>query len=198
MHYYIVFAHPSKKSFTFKVLQSFIDGISKSGHTFEVGDLYAMDFKCDMNIEQYERETGLDPVATVPNDITIEQTKVQQSDVLVFVYPVWWSDCPAKLKGWFDRVWSFGFAYYYDKDYQRKSLIIPKKAIVLCTAGSTNYDLEATGISESMRRIMIIDRLNNVGIADVQMEIYGGTLNATHEYLNKHLESAYNIGFRAT
>jgi len=198
MHFYIIFAHPSKKSFTFKVFKSFIDGLSKAGHTYELGDLYAMEFKSDMNIEQYERETSFNPIAPVPEDIAIEQKKVQQSDVLVFVYPIWWSDCPAKLKGWFDRVWTYGYAYFYDKDNQRRSLIRPKKAIILCTAGNTNVDLENTGIAPSMRCIMIKDRLNNVGIGDVRMEIFGGTLNATQEHLKKHLDLAYNIGFRAS
>jgi NAD(P)H dehydrogenase (quinone) len=199
MHYYIIYAHPSKKSFTYKVLQSFIDGLSKAGHTYEVGDLYAMNFKCDMSIDQYERETSFDPIAPIPSDIAIEQKKVQQSDVLVFIYPNWWSDCPAMLKGWFDRVWTLGFAYFYDKDGQRKTIINPKKAIVLCTAGHTNEDLEAAGIAESMRCIMIKDRLNNVGLVDVQMEILGGTLDgmATKEHYTKLLNTAYNIGFRA-
>ena len=197
MHYYIIFAHPSKKSFTFKVLTSFIDGISNAGHTYELGDLYAMSFISDMNIEQYERETRYDPLAPVPEDVEIEQKKIQKSDALVFIYPVWWSDCPAKLKGWFDRVWTFGFAYFYDKDNQRKSAVKPRKAIILCTAGNTNSSLKNTGIASSMRCITINDRLKNVGFTDVRMEIFGGTLNATQEYLKTHLDLAYNIGLHA-
>jgi NAD(P)H dehydrogenase (quinone) len=197
MHHYIIYAHPSYKSFTFKVLKSFIDGLIKGEHTYELGDLYAMNFKSDMDIEQYERETSGDPLAQIPDDIAIEQKKIQESDVLVFVYPVWWSDSPAILKGWFDRVWTYGFAYFYDKDDQRKSLIKPKKAIVLCTAGHTNNDLELTGIAQSMKSIMVKDRLNNVGICDVEMEIFGGTMNATKEYLNSLLNSAYNIGLQS-
>ena len=28
-----------------------------------------------------------------------------------FIYPVFWTEAPAKLVGWFDRVWSYGLAY---------------------------------------------------------------------------------------
>ena len=197
MHHYIIFAHPSHKSFTFKVMNSFIEGLIKAEHTYELGDLYSMDFKSDMDIEQYERETSGDPLSLLPADIAIEQKKVQGSDVLVFIYPVWWSDCPAILKGWFDRVWTYGYAYFYDKDDQRQSKVKPKKAIVLCTAGHTNEDLELTEIAQSMKFIMIKDRLNNVGICDVKMEILGGTTNASEEHLNQLLNKAYNVGLQS-
>jgi NAD(P)H dehydrogenase (quinone) len=197
MHHYIIYAHPSHKSFTFKVMTSFIEGLKKAEHTYDVGDLYAMKFKSNLELGQYERETSGNPFAPIPEDVLIEQNKIQGSDVLVFVYPVWWSDCPAILKGWFDRVWTYGFAYFYDKDDQRKSLIKPKKAIVLCTAGHTNDDLEFSGIAQSMETIMIKDRLNNVGICDVEMEIFGGTMNAKKEHLNSLLNSAYNIGLQS-
>jgi NAD(P)H dehydrogenase (quinone) len=197
MHHYIIYAHPSHKSFTFKLMNSFIEGLIKAEHTYEIGDLYAKDFKSNMDLDQYERETSGNPLAVVPDDIAKEQDKIQKSDVLVFVYPVWWSDCPAILKGWFDRVWTYGYAYFYDKDDQRKSLVKPKKAIVLCSAGHTNDDLELTGIARSMKCIMIQDRLNNVGICDVKMEIFGGTMNATKEYLNSLLTLAYNIGLQS-
>ena len=197
MHHYIIFAHPSHKSFTFKVMNSFIEGLIKAEHTYELGDLYSMNFKSDMDIEQYERETSGDPLSLLPADIAIEQKKVQGSDVLVFIYPVWWSDCPAILKGWFDRVWTYGYAYFYDKDDQRQSKVKPKKAIVLCTAGHTNEDLELTEIAQSMKFIMIKDRLNNVGICDVKMEILGGTTNASEEHLNQLLNKAYNVGLQS-
>jgi len=40
MHIYIIFAHPSQKSYSKLVLDSFIQGISEAGHSFEIGDLY--------------------------------------------------------------------------------------------------------------------------------------------------------------
>jgi len=104
MHVYIVFAHPSKESFSWSVLQAFTRGLREAGHSFEIGDLYETGFESELDENQYFRELGLDPGAPVPDDVKAEQDKVDRADALVFVYPVWWSDCPAKLKGWFDRV----------------------------------------------------------------------------------------------
>ena len=63
MHIYVIFAHPSKESFTFKVLEAFTRGLEEAGHTIEIGDLYQMNFKSDMDLIEYNRETGLDPVS---------------------------------------------------------------------------------------------------------------------------------------
>ena len=111
MRVYVVFSHPSRKSFTFQVLNSFLRGLEEAGHTYEIGDLYRMDFTSDMDLAQYERETGGDPDAPLPPDVIQEQEKLDRADGLALVYPLWWSDCPAKLKGWFDRVMSYGYAY---------------------------------------------------------------------------------------
>jgi NAD(P)H dehydrogenase (quinone) len=99
MHTYIVFAHPSHESFTYAVLQSFVTGLRETAHTFEMGDLYAMGFQTDMDLPQYQREMSFDPARPVPPDVAAEQEKLNRADGLVLIYPVWWSDCPAKLKG---------------------------------------------------------------------------------------------------
>ena len=119
MHVYIVFAHPSKDSFSNSVLRAFIRGLQDAGHSYETGDLYRMGFDSEMDADQYHREVGLDPDAPVPDDVKEEQEKIHRADALAFVYPVWWSDCPAKLKGWFDRVLTYGYAYFYDEAEQR-------------------------------------------------------------------------------
>ncbi|AKB26838.1 glutathione-regulated potassium-efflux system ancillary protein KefG [Methanosarcina siciliae T4/M] len=194
MHIYVVYAHPSKSSFTYEVLHSFLKGLSESGNTFEIGDLYAMDFKCELDLDQYTREMSRTVLPLVPDDVKKEQEKIQRSDAVAFVYPVWWSDCPGILKGWFDRVWTVGYAYFYDENAERKSFIKPKKALVLCTAGHTIEYLETTGIAQSMRCIMLKDRLNNVGFTDVKMEILGGMVNKNDLVKRSNLEKAYSLG----
>ncbi len=194
MHVYILFAHPSENSFNKEVLETFVKGLEDAGHTHEIGDLYRMDFESDMDLAQYEREVGLDPQAPVPDDVRAEQEKVNQADALAFIYPVWWSDCPAKLKGWFDKVWSYGYAYFYDDNEERFTQINIQKSLVICSAGHPEEHLEETGIAESMRRIMLNDRLLGIGVREARMEILGGMMPQDDTYRQENLEKVYGLG----
>lgn len=194
MHVYIVFAHPSRQSFTWEVLNGFVRGLQDAGHSFEIGDLYEMNFKSDMDLAQYIRETGMDPDAPVPEDVRLEQSKIDQADALAFIYPVWWSDCPAKLKGWFDRVLTYGYAYLYEDGEHVTSRIEIDKALVLCPAGHTVEHLEEIGIAESMRRVMLNDRLLGVSVKEAQMEILGGMAGDDGTCRKRNLERAYKLG----
>ncbi len=194
MHVYIVFAHPSQDSFNREVLDKFTEGLRDAGHTYETSDLYRMNFESEMDLEQYHREVGLDPDAPIPDDVRAEQEKIGRADALAFIYPVWWSDCPAKLKGWFDRVLTYGYAYFYDESEVRYTQIEIKKAIVICSAGHTLEHLEETGIAESMERIMLNDRLLGVGVKEARMVILGGMMPKDNTYRQENLEKVYNIG----
>ena len=194
MHVYVLFAHPSTTSFSRAVLEAFTRGLKDGGHTYEIGDLYEMGFESEMDATQYRREVGLDPEAPVPPDVKGEQDKINRADALAFIYPVWWSDCPAKLKGWFDRVLTYGYAYYYDQQEGRHTEIDIEKAIVICSAGHTVEHLEETGIAASMRRIMLDDRLLGVGVKQARMVILGGMMPGEDAYREANLEKAYGLG----
>lgn len=194
MHAYVVYAHPSGRSFSRSVLERFAAGLEAAGHSFEVGDLYAMGFQCEMDEAQYLRETGLDPEAPVPDDVREEQRKLGRADALVFIFPLWWSDCPAKLKGWFDRVLTHGFAYFYDSDNQRHTRITVKKALVLCSAGHTAEHLEEIHIAEAMRTILLQDRLLGVGVGEARLEILGGMMPGQGQFQDQNLARVYELG----
>jgi NAD(P)H dehydrogenase (quinone) len=194
MHVYILFAHPSENSFNRDVLDMFVKGLSAAGHTYEIGDLYRMNFESDMDFAQYQREVGLDPGAPLPDDVRAEQEKINRSDALAFIYPVWWSDCPARLKGWFDKVWTYGYAYFYDDNEERFTQIEIQKAVVICSAGHSKEHLEETGIAESMSQIMLNDRLLGVGVKEARMEILGGMMPQDDTYRQENLAKVYDLG----
>jgi NAD(P)H dehydrogenase (quinone) len=194
MHVYIIFTHPSRTSFSRAVLEAFTRGLAEGSHTYTVADLYQMGFQSEMDAEQYRREVGRDPDAPVPADVAREQALIDVADALTFIYPVWWSDCPAKLKGWFDRVLTYGYAYSYDVDQQRSSRINIEKALVLCSAGHTASHLEQTGVAEAMRRIMLHDRLIGVGVRQASLEILGGMMPGDDTFKEQNLERAYALG----
>ena len=137
MHVYVIIAHPSQQSFSRSVLEAFTKGLKEAGHSYEVADLYQMNFQSEMDESQYLRETSGNPDLPIPGDVEEEQSKINRADGLVFIFPLWWSDCPAKLKGWFDRVLTYGYAYVYDTTGARSTSMSVEKALVLCSAGHT-------------------------------------------------------------
>ncbi len=149
----IVYCHPSENSFTRHVRDAVIRGIEDSGNETVVSDLYKMNFRTDMSEAEYLRDAFYRNTPDLAEDVLAEQRKINAADAIVFVYPVFWSEAPAKLVGWFDRVWSYGFAY------GEKTMKTLDKGLILCSAGNPIDRLEQIGILDSMKKVMFGDRL---------------------------------------
>ena len=190
MNILIIYAHPDHDSFTHQVLTFFTKGLRESSHTFEISDLYQMDFQTDLSPQEYKRESTTNTKLPIPSDVQLEHQKINRADCICFIYPVWWSDCPAKLKGWFDRVWTAGFAY--SKDDQARGMPTISKGLVICPAGHPMSHLVETGVAESMRKIMLEDRLGS-RFERKEMLILDNTLEGD-EVKQVHLEKIYQVG----
>ena len=94
------------------------------------------------------------------------------------------------------RVLTKGYAYLYDDNKERHTKIKIKKAIVICSAGNTVKYLEEIGIAESMRRIMLNDRLLGVGVKEARMEILGGIMPGEVTNRQENLKKAYELGLK--
>ena len=128
-------------------------------------------------------------------DVQAEHAKIEKADGLAFVFPVWWNDGPAKLKGWFDRVCVCGYTYVYENEEYPMSGLEIDRALVLCTAGHTLEHLEETGITESMRCIYLSDRLRpEIGVARADMVVLGGMAEGGESVRRKNLARAYQLG----
>ncbi len=188
----IIYCHPSKKSYTFEILEQLKSNLDKEKLEYQISDLYAMNFKTDMTELEYEREGFANIGLPIPNDVKVEHQKIEKADCLIFLYPVWWSDCPSKLKGWFDRVYSVGYAYANKNPNHIEKMKTLKYGLVLCTAGHPNDFLQEIGIAESMRNIMIDDRLGQ-RFSNKEMIILGGTLDKEN-VRQTHFEIINSIG----
>lgn len=153
MKVFIVYCHPSEDSFTKHMCDAFIKGVTDSGNEYILSDLYKMGFQTDMTEEEYLRDANYRNTPDVAKDVLAEQEKINSADAIAFIYPVFWTEAPAKLVGWFDRVWSYGFAY------GEKTMKVLDKAVILCSAGNPIERLESNGLLDSMKRVMLGDRL---------------------------------------
>ena len=109
MHALIVVAHPVSRSFSHQVAAQVAQGVSHEGaHTAEIADLAAEGFDprfTDRDLAVHGTQ------ALPPADVAAEQDRIDRSDALVLVYPVYWWSFPGLLKGWIDRVFAIGWAY---------------------------------------------------------------------------------------
>ncbi len=192
MKVFVVYCHPSECSFTYQVYQNFVKGLKDAGHEFVVSDLYKMDFKTDISEEEYLKETFYRADVPVAEDVQIEQEKIQSSDAVVFIYPVFWTEAPAKLVGWFDRVWTTGFAY--NPEPQMKTL---DKALVIACAGKSMKSLEETGEKNAMETVMLGDRIRSRATRK-EMVIFDNITRWKEDLREKtmpvHLNEAYRLG----
>ena len=154
MKVFVVYCHPSEQSFTYRVYEKFIAGLKAAGHEIILSDLYKMNFRTALTEEEYLRETYYRADLALPADVITEQEKIQNSDAVVFIYPVFWTEAPAKLVGWFDRVWTTGFAYSPEP-----KMITLDKALCIACAGKSLEALIETGEKQAMETVMLGDRI---------------------------------------
>ena len=195
MNVFIVYAHPSEKSFTYQIKNAFITGLEKAGHSYAVSDLYKMRFATDMTEAEYLRESSYNEDLPVPEDVLAEQEQINKCDGICFIYPVFWTEAPAKLVGWFDRVWTYGFAYGKNK----KTMKMLEKALIICVAGHSQETLEDYGHLEAMRTVMLKDRLFDRA-KHKEFIVFDSMTNFDEEvrknYWNKHIAKAFEVGFK--
>ena len=156
MNVLVVYCHPSKNSFTHTVKESFIQGLKAAGHTYEVSDLYAEGFHPVMSETEYLREGFYQLDHPVAEDVIREQQRINRADSIAFIYPDFWTASPAMLEGWFQRVWTYGFAY--GNEPTMKTL---EKAIFLVTMGGSLEDEVRRIQLEAMKTVMVGDRIRN-------------------------------------
>ncbi len=165
MHALIVYAHPEPTSFTAALKDAAVEALRSAGSSVEVSDLYAENFNPVAG--RHDFLDALDPYrfhyqteqahahAThgFAPDIAREQQRLLRADLVIWTYPIWWGGVPAILKGWFDRVLAYGFAYADGRRYDTG--FFPEKRGVLClTTGGTQERFSPTGVYGSIDQVL--------------------------------------------
>jgi len=172
----IVYTHPNPRSFNHTILKMIERDLTQKGHEVRVRDLYAEGFNPVLGATDFVDFAQ----GRVPEDIQREQKMLEWASHLVFIYPIWWWERPALLKGWIDRVFSNGFAFSYGEGGV-KGLLKHQKALVIQTAGNTDEELARDKVLEVLQRPMTEGTLEFCGISDVRVRTFGSVSKATPE-----------------
>ncbi len=172
----VIFAHPETKSFCAALKETIVSTFMKRGDEVKVSDLYRMKMILPVGPDDYEKlsdpayfKAPDEQAAANKNNFTsytpevkAEHEKVKWSDVVIFVFPMYWCSFPGIMKCWIDRILSSGFAYGHGIS------LAPRKAMMVYTAGGPKELHESSGIQEAAWRLQNEGILKYCGFATLQ------------------------------
>lgn len=146
----IILAHPETKSFSSAMATECEKYFKSRNCTVNVRDLYRLNFNpvagpgdftklSEKGKEHFqlgdEQKEGLSS-GTLKEDLKTEIDFVKNADLILFIFPLWWSSCPAMMKGYIERVLMHGFAYDYETNsFLNNGLLKGKQVKLLLTTG---------------------------------------------------------------
>ncbi len=144
----VILAHPDEKGFNAAVAATYCEAVKEYGHHVVLRDLYQLGF--DPVLKAAERaRTGQH--FRMAADVTAEVAGIEDADVFVFVYPVWFGAPPAILKGYVDRVLGAGFNYSDMRERAPHRFLSGKRLLSITTSGNTLQWLDEQGAWVSLR-----------------------------------------------
>jgi NAD(P)H dehydrogenase (quinone) len=145
MKHLIIFAHPNGGSLNHHLKQTVVESLQTKNHEIQVRDLYQDNFNPVLSLEDMSGQRQ----GKVAEDVKIEQDYISWAEHLIFIYPIWWTGMPAIMKGYIDRVFSYGFAYRYDQGIQ-KGLLKGKLTTIINTHGKSHAEYESIGMDKAL------------------------------------------------
>lgn len=127
----IILAHPWHGSFNKSIMDTTIEQLVLKKKDYQIIDLNKDQFNPVLNesdLSLYSKGQSRDQL------VNQYQKMLSDSDELVFIFPVWWFDVPAILKGFFDKVMLKNFAYVEESTGLKGLLTHIKKTTVITTS----------------------------------------------------------------
>lgn len=146
MRHLIIYAHPNGESLNGKFKDALQGYLLQKGNEVIVRDLYELQFDPVLSLQDMEGQRK----GQVEDDVRLEQELISWAEHITFIHPIWWTGMPAVMKGYIDRVFSYGFAYRYDQGIQ-KGLLKGKQAVIINTHGKSHDEYREIGMDRALR-----------------------------------------------
>jgi putative NADPH-quinone reductase len=148
----VLVAHPSGDGFAHAAADAACAGLADAGHEVDRIDLTAEGYRPAMSRDERIAYETDDPV--LDPQVADHVERLRRAEVLVFVYPTWWSGQPAVLKGWLERTMVPGVAFAFDErtGKVRPALHHVRRIVGITTWGSSRW--YALAVNDNGRRVL--------------------------------------------
>ena len=134
-----------------------------------------------------------------PRDVLEQQAKITRAQALAIIAPVWFVGFPAILKGWIERVFTYGFAFSLTPEgWQgeiggRIPLFKHEKALIISTT-LFNEKAYQGGLGQAMKRLIDDFGFRYPGIKNVEHVYFYSVGEVDAATRQKYLQQAYCLG----
>lgn len=181
----IIFAHPLESSFTASVCRTIEERCKEKDIEYCVIDLYKDGFNPVLNAA--EREGFFDGVISQDPLVIRYQELLLKTDRLVFVFPLWWNEQPAIIKGFIERVCLPNFAFKYTQRGLTPLLTNIKQVDVLTSSNAPTMVLTKFSGNIIQKQFIKNIILPMTGLKSANWENIGLT-GANAEKVSSHLK----------
>ncbi len=185
MKHLIIYSHLNPESFTKAVVDKAEKIALEKGDEVKIISLYGDMFNPILEFPDIEH---MFMGKEAPADVANYQEMVKWADHMTFVYPLWWGQMPAMLKGFFDRVFANGFAYAYGEDGMPIGLLKGKTAKLYILTGNPDEYYEPSGMHSALRRVNDVGIFGFCGIESTST-FFGSIASGSDELRKGYLDS---------
>ena len=142
---FLVYSHYSDDSFNAAIRGTFIKSLEDKGHEVDCVDLYKEKFNPVFAGEK-------------PDDVVLNhRDRIEKSDVISIIAPIWNFRLPAIAEGWIDKVlappWAFTFKKLVGNYGYPIGNLKGKKAVIFCTYGSPQFAIRTFFLNMPTKRL---------------------------------------------
>ncbi|WP_195939264.1 NAD(P)H-dependent oxidoreductase [Romboutsia sp. 1001713B170131_170501_G6] len=160
----IIVASPSEKSFSKKIVEKLSKKLIENKAEYEIIDLY----KDNFNPVMTEKEEMLYNEGKTDDELVKKyQQSIRDSDEMILVFPVWFNNVPAILKGFFDKVFIKNFAFS-EEDNKTKGLLTNIKSGMVITTSESNTSYLKDKLDNPIETVIIKGTLEVCGMENMK------------------------------
>lgn len=184
MKHLIIYSHLNPASFTKAIVDVVTQKATARGEEVRIIDLYSDKFNPVLEMPDIE---FMFMGKEIPNDVAHYQEMITWADHLTIVYPMWWAQMPAMLKGFIDRVFSHGFAFQITENGP-VGLLKGKTAQVYMNTNHPSEYYAETLMHKAQLRVIEQGVFEFCGI-QTETTFFGNVISGTDELRKSYLES---------
>lgn len=183
----IIYAHPNKDGHCGQILKTVLENLKTKNTNFKVLDLYEINYDPILKNSEHYTSGHFD----ISEENKGFQKLIKNENRFIFIYPTWWNNMPAILKGFIDRVFTNRFGFEYVNRIPHG--LLKGKAVIFTSTGAPKI-IHSLFFGKRSIKVLAADTLRFCGIKS-RSYVIGNSTDLNEKQIKK-ITKAVNCGLK--